>query len=381
MRDEELRSRLQALAVAGQVDTDLAAIAAVRRRVRRKVHGALVLVLAGLLVAGVGVRLLPEAVQRRGVGPAPVIAPPAGPPAVVAPKTFVGQVGNGATRHTVVIDVGTGRIVRAVPGSERDTDLATDAVVSPDVRSMYIPGANASLTPGCGSRWTRIDLATGARHPALGGMDGIGQLSLSADGRSVAFVRLTPAGGGTVLGRNCRAELVVRELASGEQRVWTVPPGVLLDGLQLSPDATQVAYVLRAGFMGQRLSLHVLPLEGTTSVTQGRDLPTVGDCPVSNPRFVGGGGRLLALGGRGCATGPVEYLLVEFDLGTGRVASSVPPGLPGEIFSIDADRSGQHVIIAGAGKPADQRPATVWVLRDGHPQRVPFSGDCWQADW
>ncbi len=48
---------------------------------------------------------------------------------------------------------------------------------------------------------------------------------------------------------------------------------------------------------------------------------------------------------------------------------------------MDVDRSGQHVIIAGAGKPDDQRPATVWVLRNDHLQRVPFSGDCWQADW
>jgi hypothetical protein len=156
---------------------------------------------------------------------------------------------------------------------------------------------------------------------------------------------------------------------------------VFLDGLQLSPDATQLAYLLRRDSAGLQPSLHLLPLTGTTSVTQGRDLPTTGDCPMSDPRFLGGSGRLLAIGGRGCSTGPIAYLLVEFDPGTGRVASSMPLGLPGEIFSIDVDRSGRHVIIAGAGKPNDQRPATVWVLRNGHPRRVPFSGDCWQADW
>jgi hypothetical protein len=379
MRDHDLRSRLQDLAVAGQVDPNPVAVAAVRRRARRKVHGGLAMVLVGLLVAGAGVRLLPEAAQRRGVGPAPVVAPPAGPP-----ETFVGQVDNGGTRHAVIIDARTGRIVRTVPGSDRATDLVTDAVVSPDLRSMYIPSTpitSAGPTPACGSRWTRIDLATGARHPALDGMDGIGQLSFSADGGSVAFVQLTPAGSGTVLGRECQRRLVVRELASGKQRVWTVPPGVFPDGLQLSPDGTQVAYVLRTDSVGQRPSLHVLPLQGTTSVAQGYDLPTIGDCPASEPRFLGGGGRLLALGARGCATGPLEYLLVEYDLGTGRAASSVPLRLPGEIFNIDVDRFGRHIIVAGAGKAADQRPATVWVLRDGHPQRVPFAGDCWQADW
>jgi len=380
MRDEELRSRLQALAVAGQVAPNPATIAAIRRRVRRKVQGTVVMVLVGLLLAGAGVRLGSEAIHRRNVGPAPVIAPPAGPPAAVAPKTFVAQVGNGSAKQTVIIDATAGRIVRQVPGSQRHSDMTADAVLSPDLRTMYLPDTGSSLAAACGSQWIQVDLATGARRPAFGGLAGVGQFSLSGDGSSLAFVHLTPAGIGARVGSSCHAEVVVRALASGKQRVWTIPPGMSPEGLQLSPDATHLAYVLRREATGLPW-LHVLPLNGTTSVTQGRDLPTVGDCPVSDPRFVSGGGRLLALGGRGCATGPLEYLLVEFDLATGRVASSMPLGLPGEIFSMDVDRFGQHVIIAGAGKPNDQLPATVWVLRDGHPQRVPFSGDCWQADW
>jgi hypothetical protein len=63
------------------------------------------------------------------------------------------------------------------------------------------------------------------------------------------------------------------------------------------------------------------------------------------------------------------------------VVSTVPLGLPVEPFSLDVDRSGRHVLIAVAGKPNDQHPATVYVIRDGRPQRVPFRGDCWQADW
>lgn len=381
MRDEELRLRLQALAVAGQVAPNPATVAAVRRRLRRKVQGGVVVVMVGLLLAGVGVRLGSEAAHRRNVGPAPVIAPPAGPPAAVAPKTFVGQVGNGSTRQTVIIDATTGRIVRQVPASARQSEPAVDAVLSPDLRSMYLPDTSPGQTAACDSTWTQVDLATGARHPAFGGLKGVGQFSLSSDGGSMAFVHMTPARTGATVGPSCDTEVVVRELASGEQRVWTIPPGVFLDGLQLSPDSTQLAYLLQRDSAGLQPALHLLPLTGTTSVTQGRDLPTTGDCPMSDPRFVGASGRLLALGGRGCATGPIEYLLVEFDLGTGRVASSMPLGLPGEIFSIDVDRSGRHIIIAGAGKPNDQLPATVWVLRAGHPQRVPFTGNCWQADW
>jgi hypothetical protein len=44
------------------------------------------------------------------------------------------------------------------------------------------------------------------------------------------------------------------------------------------------------------------------------------------------------------------------------------------------DRSGRHVLITAAGKPNDRRPAA-YVVRDGYLQRVPFDGDCWQADW
>jgi hypothetical protein len=380
MREEELRLRLRALAAAGEVDATPATFAAVRRRGRRKVQGGVAVVLVGLLLVGVGVRLGSETIQRRGVGPAPVIAPPVGPPAAVAPKTFVGQVGSGSGRQTVIIDATTGRVVRRVPGAVRQTEQAVDAVVSPDLRSMYLDTTGLFASSPCDEAWTEVDLTTGARRPAFGGLKGVSQLSLSADGTLVAFVHLTRARAGSS-GPTCNGEVVVRALASGQQRVWTIPPGMSVEGLQLSPDATQLAYLLRREPNAFPPSLHLLPVDGTTTVTQGRDLPTTGDCPMLDPRFVGGSGRLLALGGRGCATGPLESLLVDYDLATGRLVSSLPLGLPGEIFSLDIDRSGRHVIITGAGKANNQQPATAWVLRDRQMQRVPFSGDCWQADW
>jgi hypothetical protein len=182
-----------------------------------------------------------------------------------------------------------------------------------------------------------------------------------------------------LFGRSCRFELVVRELASGRQRVWTIPPGGTVQGLQLSPDATRLVYLLDQTPEANPL-LHLLPLAGTTSVTDGHDLPAAGDCPVSMSRFLDSR-RLLALGGQGCGAGRFDNLLVRYDLETRRVVSTVPLGLPVEIFSMDVDRSGGQVLIAAAGKPDDQRPATVYVLHGGRTQRVPFRGDCWQADW
>ena len=364
MREEELRSRLQALAVAGRVAPEPATVAAVRRRGRRKVRRGAALAIVGLLAVVGGVRLAAEAGDRPSPGPVPPVLQPAGPPAAVAPASFVGQVGDGAARRTVIVDAGTGRVVGQVPGSDRRPEWAADAVLAPDLRSMYLPTGPAASP--CDTGWTQVDLATGSRRPAFAGLAVGPELSLSADGRSLAYV-------------DCRSELVVRELPGGRERVWTIPPGASVQGPQLSPDGTRLVYQLERRPGGDRL-LHLLPLAGTGSVTDGHDLPVAGDCPVSLWRFMDDR-RLLALGGQGCAGGRFDNLLVRIDLQTPRVESADPLGMPVEIFSLDVDRSGRHVLIAAAGKPDAQRPATVYVLRDGRPRKVPFAGDCWQADW
>jgi hypothetical protein len=186
MHEQELRSRLQALAVAGRVAPDPAAFGAVHRRARHRLLGGTVLVLVGLLVAVGGVRLASEVDHRPGVSPVVPVAPPSGPPAAVAPATFVGQIGDRSSRRTVIIDARTGRVVRQVPGWQRQSDLAADAVVAPDLRTMYLPAATAGAASACDSGWTQVDLATGARQPAFGGLTGVEEFSLSADGRTLA---------------------------------------------------------------------------------------------------------------------------------------------------------------------------------------------------
>jgi hypothetical protein len=380
MREEELRSRLRALADAGTPAPAPVALGAVRRRGRRKLEGGMALALVALVVVVGGVRLSAGAGDQRGQ--VPPVSQPAGPPAAVAPLTFVGQVGDGGSRRTAIIDARTGRVLREVRGSERRTELATDAVVAPDLRSMYLPADGSGPAPACDAGWTQVDLATGARRPAFGGLTGVGEFSLTPDGRTLAYFHSTGPGvlDRARFGSSCRFELVVRDLVSGSQRVWTIPEGVSVQGIQLSPDATRLVYLLGRDPGGDHL-LHLLPLAGTSSVTDGDDLPAAGDCPLSMWRFLDDR-RLLALGAKGCgADGSYDNLLVRYDLEDRRVVSTAQLGLPVEPFSLDVDRSGQQVIIAAAGKPNDQRPATVYVLGDGRFQRVPFDGDCWQADW
>jgi hypothetical protein len=375
MREQELHWRLQALAEAGRVAPEPTAFGAVRRRARRKLQGAAALVV-GLLVAVGGVWAAAEAGRRPGAALISPVAPPSGPPAAVAPDSFVAQVGDGASRRTVVVDARTGRVVRQVPGSSRRSELATDAVVAPDLRSLYLP-ADRGPASACDPGWTQVDLANGARRPAFGGLTGVGEFSLSADGRTLAYIHLSAPWAQDRM--RCHTELAVRDLASGDQRVWTVPPGATVRGLQLSPDATRLVYLLERT-PGGDLRLHLLPLAGTTTAADGADLPAAGDCPVSMWRFQDDR-RLLALGGQGCATGPLDNLLIRYDLDTLQVVSTDALDLPVELFGLDVDRSGGHVLITAAGKPNDQRPATAYVVGDGHLRRVPFDGDCWQADW
>jgi hypothetical protein len=387
--DEQVRAALRrpqrpAPDEAGAYERFLRRRTALRRRVQVTVAvGAVLLILGGV----VAVRLLPLA--------APAVVPPAGPPAAGAPRTFVGQIVRNGKPQTAIIDVNSGRIVRLVPGVERVLERrparSLPIVLSPDLRTMYVWGG--STPPQCGTiKWTQVDLATGATRPAFGGLTGLTTFSLSADGRSMAFVRMTAPSSADAF---CPRELVVRDLATGRQRVWTIPAhGDVIDP-QLSPDATQLVYVLYQESTGTppikvRQSLHVLPLIGTTSVTQGRDLLSVGanPCPgAMTARFLGGGERLLVLQAQGCRNGSFNpqhagNLLFEYNLRTGQVSSITPLDLPpSDVLNMDVDRSGKHVIFGTARNADTLHPGIVYVLRDSHLKRVPFSGDCWQADW
>jgi hypothetical protein len=187
------------------------------------------------------------------------------------------------------------------------------------------------------------------------------ELSLSADGRSLAYV-------------GCRSELVVRELPGGRERVWTIPPGASVQGPQLSQDGTRLVYQLERRPGEDRL-LHLLPLAGTTSVTDGHDLPVAGDCPVSLWRFLDDR-RLLALGGRGCAAGHFDNLLVRIDLQASRVESAVRRRLlAGGLVATGSRWPRQVRVVAGPRRRrGGGRPAPAGAPTPPAPRRRPHRG-------
>ena len=102
MRDEELRTRLQALVAAGQHEPQASTLGAIRRRSRRKVGNALVLTVIGVLVVGGGVWLLPDQRQHTVVPMAPG----------GAPATFLGQAQQDRILRLAVLDTNTGQLRR-----------------------------------------------------------------------------------------------------------------------------------------------------------------------------------------------------------------------------------------------------------------------------
>jgi dipeptidyl aminopeptidase/acylaminoacyl peptidase len=380
--DEQLRAALRrpqrpAPDEAGAYERFLRRRTALRRRVQVSVAVGTVLLIVGGVVA---VRLLPNA--------APAVVAPAGPPAADTPRTFVGQLVSGTGKSQLaIIDVRSGRIVHRVPGWERWPAGTIPVAISPDLRSAYLMGRATSKLP-CGSiPFQRVDLQSGATHPVFTRLAGLWYFTLSADGRSIAYVRMTDPNTTEPI---CPAELVVRDLATGRQRVWTIPHHGSILGMEFSPDGTRLLYSLE--LEGSRQRLHVLPLDGTTSVTQGRDLPQVGasPCPgAAMAQFMGSSDRLWIVQAQGCANGsrgPMIWMnpvLAEYDLGTGRVTSTTRLALPPtDALQMDVDRSGQNIIFVAASTTNALHPnGAVYALHDRHLRRLPFKGNIWRADW
>jgi hypothetical protein len=350
MPDEELRTRLQALAAAGQQEPQASTLEAVRRRSRRKLRNTLVMTVIGLLVVVGGVRLLPEQRQDTVV---PVM--PGG-----APATFLGQAQQDSTVRLAVLDTKTGQLRRWLPGA---TITGSIYAISPDLRKLFLYQRGKEVC----SAWTEVDLTTGARGPAFGGRRVGLDPTPSPDGRLVAFLGCPPRSGLTVL-----------DVVSGRQRVWRTPEGVERGDwpLQWSPDSTRLGYLLRRPGQANQV-FHVLPLAGTTSITQGRDLPLPHrpGCELSLPPHFRDAKRVSVV--EQC---PNDAFLVDVDLQTGRKVARVALGLQGEVFAMVVDRSGQHVLLL-AGQQNTKQPPSIYVVRDGRAQPMPNSCDCWKVAW
>ena len=134
----------------------------------------------------------------------------------------------------------------------------------------------------------------------------------------------------------------------------------------MEPDATRLGFLMRRSGQAQQVN-PVLPVAGTTSITQGHDLPLSHrpGCELGLPPHFRDNRRVLLV--EQC---PNDSFLVDYDLRTGRKVARVALGLQAKVFDVIVDRSGEHVLLL-AGQQNINQPPSIYVVRDGRAQPVP----------
>jgi dipeptidyl aminopeptidase/acylaminoacyl peptidase len=300
-------------------------------------------------------------------GPAPP-APPAPPVqretggSAPLPETYVAY--DADTERIVLVETTTGRVRRWLTPSKQRTG---DFVVAGDHRSVYLAewgGGDVDCVQAVD--WKPFDIRTG--KPTGSGVLSSGLFALARDGRTLAQVANRRAGGA------CQRSLVVRDTATGIERSWPMPDGMLLLTLRISDDGRRVAWSSTneddsVGGPAELPDVGVFDVARDRAVLQSMppDVEHAG-CARTGPEFSPRGSLLVidSCEGRRPA-------LLELDPASGRLLrrtdlnlrlDSNPFGGDGFVFSLSVDASGQHVLIEGSG-------SEVAVLSGGRVRALP----------
>jgi hypothetical protein len=335
MGDDLLRERLASYAAHGEEAAGPQEPTVIHRRARRLYGRRALMVMLVALVALAGVQavrgvLVRELPAVRPVPPAPGPAPAGGP----LPSSFVAD----SPRGLVVVSTATGTVIRVLaPPLPADTSLGTlgrpyQPVVSGDRSTVYYGG---DCTGQRGVVYRRP--LAGGRPTKVADGSGIA-LTGSADGTRLAWVdqrclNQTPE------------RVTVLNLDDGTQHHWTIPAGVSVGGLALSPDGGRLA-ILVAPSGQPTLQLRTLDLSREGSVLDGRVLPPPDTtCQFTQAAYRPGFGQLAVV--ERCPAGAHDRLrLLYLDPASG--APQAPPlvlhgGATG-VGGLDFDRSGTHLI-------------------------------------
>jgi hypothetical protein len=335
MDDDLLRERLASYAAHGEETAGAPQPTVIRRRARRLYGRRALMVTLVALVALAGVQavrgvLVRELPAVRPTPPAPTPALTRGP----LPPSFVAD----SPRGLVVVSTATGKVIRVLaPPLPADTSLGTlgrayQPVVSGDRSTVYYGG---DCTGQRGAVYRRP--LAGGRPTKVADGSGIA-LTGSADGARLAWVD-----------QRCvdqtQERVTVRDLNGGTQRYWTIPAGVSVGGLVLSPDSGRLAIlVARSG--QPTVQLRTLDLSRSGSVLDGRVLPPPdATCQFTRVAYRPGFGQLAVV--ERCPAGASDRLrLLYLDPASG--APQAPPlvfqGRSTMVGGLDFDRGGTHLI-------------------------------------
>jgi hypothetical protein len=291
----------------------------------------------------------PPLADRRAAVPSDTTIVNAGLPTNRAPAEIVALSGT----EVVVLESATGhrlRVLAAHPEADPATGVFLEGVaVTPDHRSAYYSvagpcGAGTIYRVPVDGRGTPERVATGI-SPAV-----------SPNGSKLAYA--APGGTGIDGRPRCNNQIVVRELASGAERVWRYPDdadhsqALYQDGaimkIAWAPDSTRLAYTL--SYEGDGVSVLDTAVDRDLSQTLEVVVPGGGG-DSREPTWQASSGRLAIVNSAfGCCyddnyTGPPRTLLVDPAL---RISEDLLP--PGKRPAwLDFDTTGDHLLYVDGG--------------------------------
>jgi hypothetical protein len=295
--------------------------------------------------------------------------PPTPPPTLPggAPATFVTAMddaiaivatdGSGVRRRFAIPPVASPPVPGG--GSSTSTLALTKLQVSPDRRSAYFIYGGGYCSPDL----MRLDLTSGRVEPVFDGTGGAGisSYAISPDGTMLVLARVATCAGG-----KGPVDLVVRDLASGNERVVFRGDRLNEPALSFSSDGRRIAFDTTVATVADTVVKIV-----DTDTRAVRTVPLPGPCRYRLPQFVPSSDLLAVredcrrdpVSGqpepvdqdvRWLAEGAVGGRLVVADPATGQIQRS--------ILDIDGDTSVQWYQFDGRG-----RNVLYYVVRDRRP--------------
>lgn len=278
-----------------------------------------------------------------------------------APQTLLAA-GLGVVR----LDTKTGSVLEAVPVSGGES-MATLSLTA-DGSVLY----SAATIAGCFVEMREWSIGDDDEEPLGPGLIP----AVSPDGRSLAFVDYNP----------CPSDgnrLAVRDLLTGEERVWPLPKqrrsvSHLVD-VTWAPDSRHVA--VQIGFAPDEsptlveaptaFEIRIVDTKTDDTVVQGKLVaPATEDRQWHFPRFRDGGDTIVVTEVC-CGTGANRFeasrsvRMVEIDVATGAIVDQLLE-LGQAILDVDFDRTGDHMLYVLDGP---RRPS-VFRWTDGHSTKI-----------